>query len=90
MTLWVINFLAIGFLAVLTIVVLRFAIRGAITRKHLLEAVRVISVMVAVVLAISATRGEIGHWGFWLGGGMIMVGTAMALFLSPTSNRQHD
>jgi hypothetical protein len=56
-----------------------FAMRGAITRKHVWEAVRVISVMAAVALAIPATRGEIGHWGIWLGLGMVMasVGTAL-------------
>jgi hypothetical protein len=80
MTLWVINFLAIGFLAFLAIVVLRFAIRGAITRKHLLEAVRVISVMVAVALAIPASRGEIGHWGFWVGSAMVLT-AGLTVFL---------
>ena len=50
--------------------------RGAIKRKHVLEAVRVISIMAAVALAIPASRGEIGHWGFWLG--FVMV-TASAL-----------
>jgi hypothetical protein len=45
MTLWLVNFFAIGFLVFLATVALRFAMRGAITRKHVWEAVRVISVM---------------------------------------------
>jgi hypothetical protein len=73
MTLWLVNFFAIGFLVFLATVVLRFAMRGAITRKHVWEAVRVISVMAAVALVIPATRGEIGHWGIWLGLGLGMV-----------------
>jgi hypothetical protein len=81
MTVWLINCLAIGFLLFLAIVVLRFAIRGAIRQKHLFEATRVLLGMVSLMLAVSATRGEIGHWGFWVGGGMLIAGTAMTLFL---------
>jgi hypothetical protein len=75
-----VNFLAIGFLVFLAIVVFRFAIRGAITRKHVAEAVRVLSVMAAVALAIPASRGEIGQWGFWLGFAMVAV-SAMTVFV---------
>ncbi len=81
MTLWLVNFFAIGFLVFLAIVVLRFAMRGAITRKHVFEAVRIISVMVAVALAVPASRGEIGHWGFWLGSGMVMTAILTGLLV---------
>ncbi len=42
---------------------------------------RVISVMAAVALAIPATRGEIGHWGIWLGLGMVMASVVTALLV---------
>ena len=80
MTLWMINFLAISFLAFLALVVLRYALRGAITKKHVFEAARVISIMLAVALAIPASRGEIGQWAFWLGGAMV-ISTAVTVFL---------
>jgi hypothetical protein len=67
MRVWLINTIPIGFLVFLVFLVVRSAMRGAIKRKHVLEAVRFISVMVAVALAVPASRGEIGHWGFWLG-----------------------
>jgi hypothetical protein len=70
------NSIPIGFLVFLTFLVVRSAVRGAIKGKHVLEAGRVILVMAAVALAIPASRGEIGHWGFWLG--FVMV-TASAL-----------
>lgn len=84
MTFWLVNFLAIGFLVFLAVVVLRFAIRGAITRAPVLEAVRVSSGLVGLGLVVLSSRGEIGHWGMWLGIGMGIAGLTAFLLFSRT------
>lgn len=77
---WLANFLAIGFLVFLAVVVFRQAMRGAVARKHIAEAVRVLLVMIAMALAAFSGRGAIGQWGIWLGIGLAMS-SALTAFI---------
>lgn len=87
MRVWLLNSIPIGLLLLLAFLVVRSAVRGAIKRKHVLEAVRVILIMLAVALAIPAARGEIGHWGFWLGFVMVTASALTGFVAQPRHNQ---
>jgi hypothetical protein len=66
---WV-NIIAIGVLVLLSLAVLKFAIGGAITKRHVWEAVRVITGLACMALVGLSSRGNIGPWGSWVGFGV--------------------
>jgi hypothetical protein len=61
MVVWV-NLAAIGFLVLLALTVLKFAISGAITKRHIWEATRVVICLVCLALVGLWSRGNIGPW----------------------------
>jgi hypothetical protein len=65
---WV-NIIAIGVLVLLTLTVLKLAISGAITKRNVWEAARVITGLACMALVALSGRGNIGPWGTWVGFG---------------------
>jgi hypothetical protein len=83
---WV-NIIAISVLVLLTLAVLKFAINGAITKRHIWEALRVVTSLVCVVLVGLSSRGNIGAWGTWVGFGGGFAVLMIALYVSRSANK---
>jgi hypothetical protein len=81
MTLWLIKYGAIGFLVLLALVALSFVVRGAVTKRHVREAARVIVGLICMVLIGLSSRGNIGPWGAWVGFG-VAIGSVAVAFLT--------
>ena len=75
-----IYFIAIGVLVSLVLVVLKFAISGAITKQHVWEAVKVTVGLICMVLVALWRHGNIAPWGAWVGFG-VAIGLLLAGFL---------
>jgi hypothetical protein len=77
MTLWLIKYGAI-FLVLLALVALSFVVRGAVTKRHVREAARVIVGLICMVLIGLSSRGNIGPWG----GFGVAIGSVAVAFLT--------
>jgi hypothetical protein len=89
---WWVNFIAISVLVLLTLAVLKFATNGAITKRHVWEALRVVAGLVCMALVGLSSRGNIGPWGSWVGIGVFAAVTSLWAFFknrepTPTKRR---
>lgn len=79
--------LAIGVLVSLAFVVLKFAISGAITKRHVWEVARVTTFLICMVLVSLSGHGNIGPWGASVGFGGVIATLLITLIVSRAARR---
>jgi carbon starvation protein CstA len=84
---WV-NLIAISALVLLILAVLKFAINGAITKRHIWQALSVVTGLVCMLLGGLSSRGNIGAWGTWVGFGGGFAVLMIALYVSRSAHKR--
>ncbi len=79
--------LAIGVLVALAFAVLKFAISGAITKRHVWEVARATTFLVCMALVSLSGHGNIGPWGAWVGFSGVTATLLITLIVSRAARR---